>query len=140
MQSFNRVVVAGRLVADPVQRYVAGGKAVANASLAINERWADAEGVERERVTFVDVQAWGRTAEALAGYTRKGSGVLVEGRLRGESWTAADGQKRSKLVVVAERVVFLDGGPAKQAELGLDGQAEPEAQPAASDEDSQVPF
>lgn len=125
MASFNRVILAGNLTRDVELRQVGSGTSVADLGLAVNERRNNASGEWTEEATFVDVTAWGRVAETASEYLRKGDGVLIEGRLKLESWEA-NGQKRSKLKVVADRVEFLGGKrggmpraePAAAAELG----------------------
>lgn len=105
MASFNRVVLMGNLTRDPELRYIGSGVAVSDIGLAINGRvkrndqWVD-------EVTFVDVTLWGRTAEVANEYLSKGSNVLIEGRLKLDSWEK-DGQKRTKLTVVGERMEFV---------------------------------
>ncbi len=101
----NKVYLAGNLTRDVVLRRVPSGAAVAEFAVAVNERTKGGE----ERATFVDVVAWERQAETCAEYLRKGSPVLVEGRLTMESWEAKDGTKRTRLKVTAERVHFLSG-------------------------------
>jgi len=118
MASFNRVVLVGNLTRDPEIRYIPSGMAVTDIGLAVNDRRKDPNGGWIEEVTFVDITVWGRNAEILSEYTRKGSQILVEGRLKMDSWEQ-EGQKRSRLKVVAERTVLLgnragssDGGGA----------------------------
>ncbi len=109
MASFNRVILMGNLTRDPELRYIASGTAVAHVGLAINDRRKNANGEWVEEVTFVDVTLWGRTAEVAGEYLTKGSPVLIEGRLKLDTWETSDGQKRSKLKVVGERMQMLGG-------------------------------
>jgi single-strand DNA-binding protein len=103
----NRLQLAGNLTRDPEIRFLANDKAVASFGLAINRRWKDANGQAKEETVFVDVTAWGRTAELVGQYLTKGAGAFVEGRLSLDSWEdKTTGQKRSKLVVVADSVQF----------------------------------
>jgi single-strand DNA-binding protein len=106
--SLNRVMLAGNLTRDPQVRFLASEKAVAEFGLAINRRFKDKDGQSKEEVTFVDVEAWGRTAELVGQYLTKGRACYVEGRLKFDSWEDKEGQKRSKLKVVADTVQFLD--------------------------------
>ena len=107
MASFNRVVLVGNLTRDPELRYIPSGTAVSEIGLAVNDRikkdnqWVD-------ETTFVDVTLWGRTAEIANEYLTKGSSVLIEGRLKLDQWET-DGQKRSKLRVVADRMQMVGG-------------------------------
>jgi single-strand DNA-binding protein len=107
MASFNRVILVGNLTRDPEIRYIPSGSAVADVGLAVNDRRKNANGEWIEEVTFVDVVLWGRTAEVAGEYLSKGSPVLIEGRLKLDSWETQDGQKRSKLRVVCERMQML---------------------------------
>ena len=120
MASFNRVILIGNLTRDPELRYVSSGTAVTDIGLAVNDRRKNANGEWVEETTFVDVTLWGRTAEVAGEYLTKGSPVLIEGRLKLDSWEGKDGQKHSKLRVVCDRMQMLGsrgpgaggGGPA----------------------------
>jgi single-strand DNA-binding protein len=99
-------------------RYTPKGMAIAKLGLAVNRNWTSESGEKKEEVTFVDVDVFGRTAENVAQYMRKGRPILIEGRLRLDQWDDKQtGQKRSRLGVVAETVQFL-GSPAGGAEGG----------------------
>ena len=105
MASFNRVILVGNLTRDIELRYTPSGTAVTDMGMAVNERvkrndqWTD-------EVNFFDVTLWGRTAEVAGEYLSKGSPVLIEGRLKYETWEQ-DGQKRSKVKIVGERMQML---------------------------------
>jgi len=107
MANLNRVLLAGNLTRDPEVRYIPSGKAVADLQLAINRKYKTAGGETKEDTCFVGVVVWGRQAETAGEYLKKGSSVLIEGSLRYEKWES-NGEKRSRHVVVAERVQFLD--------------------------------
>lgn len=107
--NYNRVTIAGNLTRDPEVRFLAGERAVAHFSLAINRRWKDKDGQAQEEALFVDCEAWGRTAELVGQYLTKGSGAFIEGRLKLDAWEDKDGQKRSKIKVVADSVQFIGG-------------------------------
>lgn len=111
MASYNRVVLMGNLTRDPELRYIPSGTAVAEIGLAVNDRRKNANGEWVDETTFVDVTLWGRTAEIASEYLTKGSPILIEGRLKLDSWEGQDGQKRSKLRVVGERMQMLGRGP-----------------------------
>ena len=120
MASFNRVILVGNLTRDPEIRYIQSGSAVADVGLAVNDRRKNTNGEWIEEVTFVDVVLWGRTAEVAGEYLSKGSPVLIEGRLKLDSWETQDGQKRSKIKVICERMQMLGSkgegrGPAAPA-------------------------
>jgi single-strand DNA-binding protein len=108
MASFNRVVLMGNLTRDVEVRYLQSGMAVADIGLAVNDRRKNQAGEWVEEATFVDITLWGRTAEVAGEYLSKGSPILVEGRLKLDTWET-DGQKRSKLKVVGERMQMLGG-------------------------------
>lgn len=111
MPSFNKVILMGNLTRDPELRYTPKGTAVATVGLAINRKWKDESGHEKEEVTFVDVTGFGRTAEVMSQYLKKGAPLHVEGRLKLDQWDDRQtGQKKSKLGVVVESFQFLNSG------------------------------
>lgn len=126
MPSFNSVTLLGNLTRDPELKTLASGGAVANFGLAVNRRWKT-DGETKEETTFVDCEAWGRTAELIGQYLTKGSACLVQGRLKYDTWEDKDGSRRSRLKVVAEQVQFIDrkGG-------GSDAHEGGDAAPAAA--------
>ncbi len=107
MPNYNKVILMGNLTRDPELRYTPSGQAVTDISLAINRRTKTPEGERRESVTYVEVTAWGKQAELINEYFSKGQAIFVEGRLSLDQWTAQDGQRRSKLRVVMEKLEFL---------------------------------
>lgn len=127
MVSINKVMIAGNLTRAPELKPV-GATSVAQFGLAMNSKYKGKDGEMKEDVTFVDVEAWGKTAELVAQYLEKGSACFIEGRLKTETWEDKNGGgKRSKMKVVADNVQFLSskGKPA-------DGeQAEPAPVPRA---------
>lgn len=108
MASYNRVVLVGNLTRDPELRYIASGTAVTDIGMAMNDRRKDQSGNWIEETTFVDVTLWARTAEVACEYLSKGSSVLIEGRLKFETWEK-EGQKHSKLKVVGDKMQMLGG-------------------------------
>ena len=108
MASFNRVILMGNVTRDPELRYISNGTAVTDIGLAVNDRRKTATGEWVEETTFVDVTLWGRTAEVAGEYVTKGSPLLIEGRLKLDTWEK-DGKKNSKLRVVCERMQLLGG-------------------------------
>jgi single-strand DNA-binding protein len=110
MASFNKVVLLGNLTRDPEMRYTPKGTPIAKFSLGINRVWKDEAGEKREDVTFVDCSTFGKSAETLEKYVKKGSPLLVEGRLEQDTWDDKEtGQKRSKISVVVESFQFVGG-------------------------------
>lgn len=111
MANFNKVILAGNLTRDPEVRYTPKGTAIAKLGMAINRTWKTETGETKEEVTFVDVDAFGRQAEVISQYLKKGRPILVEGRLKLDQWDDKQtGQKRSRLGVVLEGFQFLDSG------------------------------
>src|SRR6267142_1889563 len=111
MANFNKVILAGNLTRDPELRYTPKGMAIAKFGLAINRTWKNETGEAKEEVTFVDIDAFGKQAETLAKYMKKGRPLLMEGRLRLDQWDDKQtGQKRSRLGVVLENFQCLDSG------------------------------
>jgi len=111
MASFNRVILVGNLTRDPELRYTPKGLAIAKIGLAVNRTWKNETGESKEEVTFVDIDAFGKQAETIGQYLKKGRPILVEGRLRLDQWDDKQtGQKRSRLGVVMEGFQFLDSG------------------------------
>ena len=122
MASFNKVILVGNLTRDPELRYTPKGMAIAKIGLAVNRNWTSESGEKKEEVTFVDVDIFGRTAENVAQYMKKGRPILIEGRLRLDQWDDKQtGQKRSRLGVVAETVQFLGSGGGEGRGGGGDG-------------------
>ena len=117
MADLNEVRVIGRLTRDPELRAIPNGQQVAQLGLATSRKYKGQDGEYREETTFVDVSCWGKLADAVARYVKKGGLIFVGGRLKFDSWDdKTSGQKRSKLSVVAENVQFLDkrdGGSAE---------------------------
>lgn len=106
MSNFNRVILMGRLTRDPELRYIPSGMAVSEVGVAVSDKRKNAKGEWVEETTFVDVTIWGRTAEVVNEYLSKGSPIFIEGRLKLDQWET-DGQKRSKLRVVCERMQMI---------------------------------
>lgn len=106
MASFNRVILLGNLTRDPELRYIPSGTAVCDIGLAVNDRRKNANGEWVDETTFVDVTLWARTAEVASEYLSKGSPILIEGRLKLDTWEK-DGKKNSKLRVVGERMQMV---------------------------------
>jgi single-strand DNA-binding protein len=109
MPSFNRVILMGNLTRDPEMRVLpVSNTPVVNIGVAVNRRWRNQQGEQQDEVTFVDCEAFGKTAEMINQYFRKGNPILVEGRLKLDQWQDKEGNNRSKLKVVAENFQFVD--------------------------------
>ncbi|MCL2118051.1 MAG: single-stranded DNA-binding protein [Planctomycetaceae bacterium] len=106
MASYNRVILVGNLTRDPELRYIPSGMAVTDIGLAVNDRRKNQNGEWVDDVTFIDITLWGRTAEVVCEFCGKGKPLFVEGRLKLDTWET-DGQKKSKLKVIGERIQLL---------------------------------
>lgn len=109
MASFNKVIIAGNLTRDPELRYTPKGTAIAKITLAVNRTWKTETGESKEEVSFIDVDAFGRQAEVIGQFMKKGRPLLVEGRLKQDTWEDKNThQKQSKIKVVLEGFTFID--------------------------------
>ena len=135
MASFNRVILAGNLTRDPQLSYTPSNTAVCEFGMAMNRKWRDRDGNQKDEVCFVDVTSYGRQAETINQYMKKGSPMLVEGRLRYRQWTNKEGQNRTRLDVVVENFTFLGGGGGG----GGAGGTRPAARPASAAADDGPP-
>jgi single-strand DNA-binding protein len=106
-RSVNQVILMGNLTRDPELRQIPSGQSVCSFSLALNRAYKDQSGAWQEATDFIDVTAWGPLGERVSQYVTKGRRVLVQGRLQSRSWEQ-EGQKRSKVEVLASDVTFLD--------------------------------
>lgn len=128
--NFNKVILLGRLTRDPQLSYLPSQTAVVDFSIANSRTFKKQDGSKGEETCFVDCQMFGKRAEVINKYLKKGDPLFVEGRLKFESWQAQDGSKRSKLKVFVENFEFVGGGE-KTAQSGGNKPAPP---------DSDVPF
>lgn len=126
MASYNRVILLGNLTRDVELRYLPSGMAVADLGLAVNDRRKGQNGEWVDETTFVDVTVWGRTAEVAGEYMSKGSPCLIEGRLKLDTWQANDGQKRSKLKVVGDKLQLLGARGQGSGQGGGQGGSRPQ--------------
>ncbi len=140
MANLNKVMLIGNLTRDPELRVTPKGTAICQFSLAVNRKFRDEAGADREEVTYVDIEAWGKSGENIAKYCTKGRPLFVEGRLRLDQWEdKTTKEKRSRMKVVCDNFQFLGSG---RAEGGAPGGAEgggeqprytaPAARPGAS--------
>jgi single-strand DNA-binding protein len=106
MASFNKVILMGNLTRDPELRVTPNGNSICKLGLATSRVYSTRDGERREETTFVDIDAFGKQAEVISKYMRKGRPIMIEGRLKLDQWES-DGQKRSKLSVVLENFQFL---------------------------------
>ena len=152
MASFNKVILLGNLTRDPETRVTVNGLTICKLGMAVSRSYSTREGERKEETTFVDIDAFGKQAEIITKYMRKGRPLMVEGRLRLDQWEAKDGQKRSKLGVVLENFQFVggrdDGAGSGASDRGYEDSSPPQnpapAKPAAQTNndplDEDVPF
>ena len=116
MANYNKVILMGNLTRDPELRYTPTGTAVVNLRLAVNRRFRDRNGEQRDEACFLTVVVWDKQAELCNQYLQKGRPVFVEGRLQSRSFEDSSGNKRNVLEVRAERIQFLGPRPAPSAQ------------------------
>ena len=110
MRGFSKAIITGNLTRDPELRTTPNGASVCSFSVAVNRVFKDSNGEQKEDVSYIDCSAWGRLGEMISQYAKKGSGVLVSGRLDQRSFEGKDGIKRSRTEIVAEDFSFIGGG------------------------------
>jgi single-strand DNA-binding protein len=130
MPDLNRVFLLGRLTRDPSLRHTPGGTPVAEFGIAVNRTWSGPDGDRKEETCFVDIVVWARRAEICHSNLRKGSPVFLEGRLHLDTWESQGGEKRSRLKVVANNVIFLN--PAQRGSRGGGGRSDRQRKAEAS--------
>ena len=142
--NLNEVTIAGNLTRDPELKYTPKGTAVCKFGVAVNRTWRGEDGQKKEEVAFIDVDAFGKQAEAITQYLRKGRGIYVRGRLRLDEWEdKTTKQKRSKLGVVLESFQFTDSRQASEAapaQATRPQAAAPAPTAPPEDESNDVPF
>ncbi len=138
MASINRVVLVGNLTRDPELRYLPSGTPVSNIGIAVNSRRKDSDGQWIDEANFFDIAVFGKQAENCSQFLAKGSQVAVDGRLRSRSWETNEGQKRSKVEVVAESVQFL-GKPSGRGEAAVAPAADA-GEESQENADEDIPF
>jgi single-strand DNA-binding protein len=153
MPNYNKVILMGRLTRDPEVKYTSSGAAITDLGIAVNRFWRNQDGQQQEETTFVNVTAFGKQAETVGQYLKKGRPIFIEGYLRMDQWDDKQtGEKRSKLKIVLDRFEFIDskgdgGGGGAGGGGGYENQSNAPAAssgssaPAASlPEDDDVPF
>lgn len=120
---YNKIILMGNLTRDVEIRYSQSGSAIGNTGIATNRKWKSQTGEQKEEVMFVDLTFFGRTAEIANQYLRKGSKVLVDGRLSLDQWTAQDGTKRSKHAVIVENLQMLPKSESAEGGYGNQSQS-----------------
>lgn len=123
----NKAIIIGNLTRDPERRALPSGAAVTSFSVATSRVWKDKQGAKQEDTQYHNVVTFGPQADIVAQYLRKGSSVMVEGRMQTRSWDAADGTKKYRTEIVAERVQF---GPRRDGAAAPSGGAGAPSKPA----------
>jgi single-strand DNA-binding protein len=118
MSNFNKVILLGNLTRDPQLSYTTNQTAVVDFGLAVNRRWTGQDGSQKEETCFVDCRAFGKSAENINKFCKKGNPLLIEGRLIFDSWTAKDGSKHSKHRITVENFQFI--GTSNKADTNND--------------------
>lgn len=147
MASYNKVILLGNLTRDPQLSYTPNQTAVVDFGIATNRRWKGQDGTQRDETCFVDCRMFGKRAEVINKYCKKGNPLFVEGRLTFDSWQGQDGSKRSKLRVTVENFEFMGqrssgGGQGDRSEFSseqtpADNNA---GQPLGANEADEIPF
>ena len=150
MRGFSKAIITGNLTRDPELRTTTNGASVCTFSVAVNRVYKDASGEQKESVSFIDCSAWGKLGEMINQYAKKGTGVLVSGRLEQRSFEGKDGVRRSRTEIVVEDFNFTgsgnrDGGNssssyASQSSNDIPAEAVPDDIPEGEIDLSEVPF
>ena len=140
MRGFSKAIITGNLTRDPELRTTANGSTVCGFSVAVNRVYKDSSGEQKEDVSYIDCSAWGRLGEMISQYAKKGSGVLVSGRLDQRSWEdKTDGKKRSRVEIVVEDFNFVGAPRGDGGSSSSFGGSNSSAQDATSDIPDDVP-
>ena len=132
MPNLNKVMIMGNLTRDPEIKYTPKGMAIAVFGVAVNRVWSTESGEKQEEVTFIDIEMFGRKAEVVGEYFKKGKPIYIEGRLKLDSWDdKTSGQKKSKLKVIGETFEFLGGREGGGGESEPRGEGPPASRPAS---------
>ena len=143
-RGFSKAIIMGNLTRDPEMRSTPSGAQVCSFSVAVNRNYRDSDGTQQEKVSFIDCSAWGKAGEVIAEYAKKGSGIMVSGRLDQRSWEDKEGQKRSRVEIVVEDFNFIGGGRSDGGSAGSNSKSSGDVAPDdISDEPidlSEIPF
>ena len=134
-RGFSKAIITGNITRDPEMRSVSSGTQVCSFSVAVNRNFRASDGTQKESVSFIDCVAWGKTAEVICQYAKRGTGILVSGRLEQHSYETKEGQNRSRTEIVVEDFNFLGG----RAEGGSSNYSNDEAQEEADIVPDDVP-
>jgi len=146
--AYNKIILQGNLVREIEIKYSNSGMAIGKTSIAVNQKFKSKTGEDKEEVLFIDLNFFGRTAEILNQYCKKGSKVLIDGTLKLDQWTAKDGTKRSKHSVGVTTLQMLDAKndevrPSQQTDRYQEAPApigQPPVAPVLSIDEASIPF
>ena len=145
-RGFSKAIVTGNITRDPEMRSVSSGTQVCSFSVAVNRNFRASDGSQKESVSFIDCVAWGKAAEVICQYAKRGTGILVSGRLEQHSYETKEGQKRSRTEIIVEDFNFLSGRADGNSSYSSDGAQEeasdvvPDDVPEEEIDLSEVPF
>lgn len=140
MPNYNRVILVGHLTRDPETQSMTSGTTLAKFGIACNHTFTKADGSKGEEVFFGDVEAWGKSAENIVRFFVKGKPILVEGRLKTESWEDKEGKKQSKTRIVCERWAFIEGKGDDAPRPNMDSGTKKRGGVATFTDDESIPF
>jgi single-strand DNA-binding protein len=147
MYSLNRAQVLGNVTRDPEKRQTTSGQQVASFSIATNRAWTDASGAKQEQAEYHNIVAWGKLADIIGSYAKKGTKIYAEGRIQTRDWQGQDGVKRYRTEIVADNVILLDRatsgssmGSGMRAPTALQPKDEPSAMPDEEIKIEDIPF
>jgi single-strand DNA-binding protein len=140
MASINKVLLMGNLTRDPQLSYTPNQTAVVDFGIATNRKWVGQDGSQREETCFVDCRMFGKRAEVINKYCKKGNPLFIEGRLTFDSWEAQDGSKRSKLRVTVENFQFMGGGGGGGAGQTLQNTSSTDSNAQQQANEDDIPF
>ena len=137
MRGFSKAIITGNLTRDPELRTTPSGSSVCSFSVAVNRTFRDANGEQKDSVSFLDCSAWGKLGETISQYAKKGTSVLVSGRLEQHSWDDKNtGQKRSRVEIVVEDFNFIGGGNREGNSNSYPNSASSNTEPSPESNDS----
>ena len=129
MASFNKVIMMGNLTRDPELRVTPSGLSICKLGVALNRSYTKQDGTKQEETTFVDVDGFGKQAELISQYLKRGDPIFLEGRLRLDQWETKTGERRSKLCVILENFQFVGRSGDASARGSADGRSYAEGEP-----------
>ncbi len=144
-RGFSKAIIMGNITRDPELRSTPNGAQVCSFTVAVNRNYKDSSGAQQESVSFIDCSAWGKAGEIIAQYAKKGSGIMISGRLDQRSWEDKEGQKRSRIEIVVEDFNFIGGadggnGGGSARRSNSSSSANSESQDVAPDDISDDPI